>query len=270
MNYFTTVKYSDNLYQIKDALGVLTTLVIGKDKALLLDTGYGIGNLYEEVRKITKKELIVVDSHGHMDHACGNYQFKEVYISKDDLDIVKEYNSCKWRERNIKAAIDLGVLPDNFDIEKYKTMREGNLKEIKPDSIIDLGDLHLEVIKMEGHTKGSIGLLIKEWKILLVADATCPFVWLFLKESTSVKTYIKMLERTLKLDFDYFLVGHGAKLFKKEEMVKFLNVAKDIKLDKSVKVSFNNFEELNSYCYTLGEMYNQNDCGVVFDPNKLD
>ena len=37
MNYFTVFKYDDNLYQIKDALGVLSTLVIGNDKALLFE-----------------------------------------------------------------------------------------------------------------------------------------------------------------------------------------------------------------------------------------
>ena len=52
-------------------------------------------------------------------------------------------------------------------------------------------------------------------------------------------------------------------------MIDFLNVAKEIDLEKSVKVSFQNFEQLNSYCYTEGEMYNQDQCGIVFDPNKL-
>lgn len=49
----------------------------------------------------------------------------------------------------------------------------------------------------------------------------------------------------------------------------FLEVAKNIDLNSSVKVSFKNFENSNSYCYTKGMMYNQDDTGVVFDPNKL-
>ena len=57
MEYFTVFKYHDGLYQIKDALGVLSTLVIGNEKALLFDTGYGIGNLKEEVEKIVKDQL---------------------------------------------------------------------------------------------------------------------------------------------------------------------------------------------------------------------
>ena len=54
MSYFDVVKYNNNLYQIKDRLGVLSTLVIGENKALLFDTCYGVGNLKEEVEKIYK------------------------------------------------------------------------------------------------------------------------------------------------------------------------------------------------------------------------
>lgn len=269
MEYFTIKKYNDNLYQIKDKLGVLSTLVIGKDKALLFDTGYGICSLKEEVKKITNKELIVVNSHGHMDHACGNYEFDKVYITKDDISVAKMYNSKKWRTNNVLRAKAMNALPINFDEEKYINQNEGNLCIINIHDIIDLGDLELEVIAMEGHTKGSIGLFIKKWHLLLASDAACPFVWLFLNESTSVSEYSKMLERVLKLDFDYFLVGHGMTMYPKQRMYEFLMVSKTIDLDKSVKVTFDQFEDLNSYCYTLGTMYDQNDCGIVFDPNKM-
>lgn len=269
MSYFTIHKYNDNLYQIKDALGVLTTLVIGSKKALLLDTGYGIGDLKQEVLNITNKPLIVVNSHGHMDHSCGNFQFDNIYIDKRDEQLLKLHNNKDRRQRNINSAIKMKVLPNDFDIEKYLNEGIGNLNFIKQGDIFDLGDLQLEVINMNGHTKGSIGLYIKKWKLMLVSDATCPFVWMFLEESTTVSEYINMLEEVLKLDFDNFLVGHGARMFPRSKMIDFLNVAKEIDLNKSVKVSFDNFEQLNSYCYTEGQMYNQDQCGIVFDPNKL-
>ena len=158
---------------------------------------------------------------------------------------------------------------DNFDVDNYLIQNEGNLEIINVGEKIDLGGISASVIAMEGHTKGSIGLFIKKMKLLLVSDATCPFIWLFLEESLPVSTYIKMLERTIKLDFDNFLVGHGARMFPKSKMIDFLNIAKDIDLKKSVKVEFKNFENANSYCYTRGKMYDQNDCGVVFDPRRM-
>lgn len=270
MSYFTVYKYNEKLYQLKDKLGVLVTLVIGTKKALVFDTGYGIGNLKEEIEAITDKPLIVINSHGHMDHSCGNYQFEKVYIHEKDIPLLKKHNSLKWRIRNVDSANNLKAIPEYFDYHTYVNQNEGNIELINYNDIFDLGGISAEVINMEGHTNGSIGLFIKEEKLLLASDASCPFVWLFLEESTSLKKYKEMLRRVLTLDFDNFLVGHGPRLFPKVKMFQFLDVAEKMTLEKSVKVNFNNFEDLNSYCFTEGEMYNQDHCGIVFDPNKLD
>ena len=269
MSYFTIFKYNEKLYQIKDALGVLSTLVIGQEKALLFDTGYGIGNIKEEVEKITNKPLIVVISHGHMDHSCGNYLFDEVFIHEFDIPLCIEHNGIARRMKNIESAKNMKVLPEGFNADLYLNRGYGNLKNINYYDIIDLGGTKLEVIPMPGHTKGSIALYNKEEKLILVSDATCPFVWLFLKESEPVSVYLNSLRNVLKLDFDNFLVGHGARLFPRSKMIDFYNIADNIDLSKSVKVSFGGFDNLNSYCYTLGKMYDQDDCGVVFDPNKM-
>lgn len=269
MNYFTVTKYNDSLYQLKDKLGVLVTLVIGEEKALVLDTAYGIGDLKSEIRQITDKSLVVVNSHGHMDHSGGNYQFDEVLIHEKDIELCKTHNSKDRRMKNIEAAKNAKALPEYFNVEKYLNESIDNLKAINYGDIIDLGGVTLKVVNMEGHTKGSIGLYIEDWKLILVSDATCPFVWMFLEESTTVEVYINMLKRVLKLDFDNFLVGHGARMFPRSKMVDFLNVAEEIDMNKAIKVSFVNFDHLNSYCYTEGQMYNQDHAGIVFDPNKL-
>lgn len=267
MGYFGIQKYNDQLYQFKDPLGVLATLVIGKNKALLVDTCYGIGDLKEAVRNITDKELIVVNSHGHMDHSCGNYQFNEVWIHKDDVELCKEHNSYERRKKNLDNAID--KLPHNFDKEAYLKQNEGNLKILNLHCVFDLGGITLEVIEVPGHTKGSIALYSKEMKLMIVSDASCPFVWLFLKESLPVSVYIKSVEKLLTYDFDNFLVGHGARLLPKYRMDEFLLTAKEIDISKSIKVSFGSFEDLNSYCYTKYKLYDQDGAGVVFDPDKL-
>lgn len=269
MDYFTVFKYNDSLYQIKDALGVLSTLVIGNDKALLFDTGYGIGNLKEEVEKITDKPLIVVNSHGHMDHACGNYLFEKVYIHPEDIELCTEHNGVERRKRNLESVKKINKLPPNFDEEAYLLQPVGNLVPLYEGDYFDLGNIKLEVIMMRGHTKGSIALYNKEEKYLLVGDATCPFVWLFLKESLPVHVYIESLKDALKLDFDNFLVGHGARMFPRSKMEDFLNIALDIKLEDSVQVHFDGYGVDRIYCYTKGRMYDQDDCGVVYDPLKL-
>lgn len=267
-SYFKIVKYNDYLYQFADPMGVLSTLIIGDKKAMVIDTCYGIGNLKEEITKITDKELIVINSHGHMDHTGGNYQFDEVYIHEKDIELVKKHNSDLWRRNNIKAFEKLKI---DYKLEKddYLQKREGNLKILSYYQKFDLGDLDIEVLPLPGHTHGQIAIYVPKMKLMVTSDGSCPFIWIFLEESTTVEEYIKALKKLLEYDFDYFLVGHGARMLDKKRLYDFLEIAETIDLASSVKVTFNNFENLNSYCFTHDKMYDQNGCGIVFDPNKL-
>ena len=270
MNYFKDIVINDHIYQIKDPMGVLMTLIIGNNSAMLIDTGYGIQNIYEHILSITQLPLIVVNSHGHMDHSCGNYLFKEVFIHEKDINLCKLHNSLEWRIRNVQTAINMKSIDESYNHDLYYQQREGNLKLLKYNQIFDLGGLTVEVINMEGHTCGSVGFYLKEDNLLVTSDAACPFVWLFLEESTTVDTYINMLTETIKIPFEGILVGHGAGIIlPRQKMIDFLNCAKNIDMNKSVQVYFNNFDHLTSYCYTLGKMYDQNDVGVVYDPQKI-
>lgn len=270
MNYFKEFKINDHIYQFKDPLGVLCTLVIGKKQALLIDTTYGIGNLPKLIAQYTTLPLIVIDSHGHMDHSCGNYQFSAVYLQAHDLELCKLHNSYQRRLNNIEDALRMKVLPEDFDKALYLSQTEGNLLLFEENLTFDLGGLHVQTINMEGHTAGSVGILIEEDHILVVTDATCPFVWLFLEESLPLHIYVAMLERTLTLPFNHILLGHGAgALLPKAKVIDFYNTAKSIDLNEAVPVKFNHFENANAYCYTKGKMYDQNDVGIVFDPHKL-
>ena len=97
MSYFKTFKINDHIFQFKDPMGVLTTLIIGKNKAMLIDTAYGIGDLKKQIEEITKLPLIVIDSHGHMDHTGGNYQFNDEQAASGDVEhhgFVPLYNAC--------------------------------------------------------------------------------------------------------------------------------------------------------------------------------
>ena len=206
-NYFKTFQINDHIYQIKDGMGVLTTLVIGKNKALLIDTGYGLFNLKKYIYTITQLPLIVVASHGHMDHTGGNYLFDQVYIDEKDIALCKIHNSLLWRKREITNAINLHLIDSTFDKDTFLKQREGNLISLKPNQTFDLGNITAHIIPMEGHTLGSVGIYLKEDKILVVTDATCPFIWLFLKESTTVSTYIQRRKHCINRLFNAVTCG---------------------------------------------------------------
>ena len=83
--YYKPLKIAENIYHIYEPGNVYTTLIIGEEKALLIDTGYGFGDLAAFVRTLTDKPLEVVLTHGHTDHCGGNYEFPTVYMNLMDV-----------------------------------------------------------------------------------------------------------------------------------------------------------------------------------------
>ena len=142
--------------------GVHMDLIVGEEKALLFDTGHGFGDLHEAVRAVTDLPLYVVDSHGHLDHACGNCWFgQEVYIHPKDMELCRQHNSPQSRRDGIGMAKEsagrfpgIEMLPVDFDAESYVKMGCGNLVPVEEGHVFDLGGRTLQVVELPGHTKG--------------------------------------------------------------------------------------------------------------------
>ncbi|MBI3731992.1 MAG: MBL fold metallo-hydrolase [Chloroflexi bacterium] len=59
---------------------VISYLVAGRERAALIDTGLGIGDMSAEVRRITSLPVIVVNTHAHWDHRGENYKYANIAI----------------------------------------------------------------------------------------------------------------------------------------------------------------------------------------------
>ena len=262
MEYYKVTKIYPWLYAIFDPGDVYIYLVLGDDTAVVYDTGYGIAPIMPVVREITDLPVICVLGHGHIDHANGAYQFGEAWIYEEDFNLCLRHTGKTAKKRVLDGIKENGgQLPEGFNENAYITSGAGILKKMDIGQIFNLGGKSLEVVKMEGHTHGSIGLLVKEERVLLTSDGANPHLWLFLEESTSIITYITMLERNIKLDFDIFFIGHSNKPFKKDYFNKFINVAKNANMEQAVP--YNRLPERKGMLYTEG------DVNIIFSEDKL-
>ncbi|MCL2565760.1 MAG: MBL fold metallo-hydrolase [Defluviitaleaceae bacterium] len=262
MEYYTIEKLHPWLYGIHDPMDVYMYLVVGEEKALLYDSAYGFAPISPVIRSITNLPLEVVLSHGHIDHANGSYQFESAWIYEDDKELCLRHTGRTAKKRALDGAASKGIsLPENFDDDAYIHSGAGNLKDMKIGQVFDLGGLCLEVVKMEGHTQGSVGLLAQEKRVLLTSDGANPHLWLFLEESTSVSEYIAMLERSLKLEFDTFFIGHSGREFNKEYFNRFISAAKNAAPEKAVPYG--------ALPERKGMIYHEDDVAIVFSKDKL-
>ncbi|MGN0315412.1 MAG: MBL fold metallo-hydrolase, partial [Fusicatenibacter sp.] len=158
---FRTEKVNDHITRIYAFSSELMYLVEGKNYAALLDSGSGIGFVRPLIEQLTDKPVLVLLTHGHVDHAMGASEFpaENVYINQEDAYIYQEHSTYEFR----KAGLFLmeggeNVTEEDFTpivpITAYRNLREGDR--------FDLGGITIEMYACPGHTKGSLAMLILE------------------------------------------------------------------------------------------------------------
>lgn len=188
-------KMNEHVYLMDDAGQATGYLVIGSTKALVIDTMNGWENVKAVVRSLTDLPVMVVNTHGHCDHIYGNIYFEEAYLHPADLPI---------------AEIHMQFEEFRNECEKHD-MHMSEFKPIHGGDTIDLGNLHLDVIELPGHTPGGILLLLKEDRILFTGDGINHHLWMQLEESLPLDELANNLDAVmyLKNEADYILHGHA-------------------------------------------------------------
>lgn len=227
-----------NVWQIAEDDGVYCTLIKGSNMAVLIDTGYGNRNLNKFIEKNVATPYMVINSHGHPDHIGGNHWFDTVWAVKEEWDVIKHFE------------------------EKQVTYK---LKELRVGDQIDLGNTHIDVISLAGHTKGSVGFILQEEKLLIAGDALNEGLWLFNYGSLSMSDLYKTLKETMCLNFTSYLCGHSDKEYKKEKLLSHIRNIENLKVDESTKQNTIGFE---TYCSAYEDVNGKSE--IVFTIDKVE
>ena len=220
---YTVTELEPGIFRIENS-SVFMDLIVGEHHALLFDTGYGFADLKAVVRSVTDKPLIVLNSHGHVDHACGNAQFGGAYIHPLDMALAREHNGREMR----MAELDTAQVPQDFELEGYLTLDTGELMPVGEGDTFDLGGMMLQVLHLPGHTAGSIGLWCAQRRLLWVGDAMNNFVWLFLPEAQPLEVYIRTLHKAAALPFTHMIQSHEPSPVPKRKLWDYLDLAEHL------------------------------------------
>jgi hydroxyacylglutathione hydrolase len=256
---------SDGVWSIDGPFHDLMYLVTGSRGAMLVDTGMGFGNLAATVRGLTDLPLIVVNTHGHPDHAGGNGGFSEVWLDPRDEGLMRQMSTDEFRLRDLKAAYA-------EDSPEYRRLagslvpaRPYHLQALHPGQVFDLGGRRFEVLPVPGHTPGSICLLNAQEKSIFTGDSIVATpVWMYLKHSTSLATYLESLKQVRRraAEFDTLLPGHQPTPLDKQQLEDLIACAEEILDGRGVGEPTRTFAG-------EGLQWKHVPASIIYDPDRL-
>ena len=146
-------------------------LLLGAEKAILIDTGLGVSNIKDVVDSITDLPVIVITTHVHWDHIGGHALFENIAVHELEktwlngrfplpLSIVKENLTRK----------DCDFLQE-FDVDEYRVFQGEPQVTMKDGDCFDLGNRVLQVIHTPGHSPGHHTIDIQPSIIEAISDA---------------------------------------------------------------------------------------------------
>ena len=206
-------------------------LVEGEEKAALIDTGCGIGDIAGIVRELTDKPLVIIITHGHFDHDGGVKQFPgvPVYLHRADGDLMhqtvvmlkKMMNSDDTNMmRKFYITSRAPIRCPELDVNELLKLVPGEPQDPIYDYIpmeggmeFDLGGRVLKVIHTPGHSAGEVSILDETSRTLFSGD-TANVGIILMRQPNNGTALIEECNRTMgklwdmEAAYDRLGVGH--------------------------------------------------------------
>ncbi len=208
LQWFEVYRVGDGvfaLYEPHQWQEVISYLIVGSERALLVDSGLGIAPIRPVVERLLSQTgsdlpIMVLNTHSHYDHIGGNHQFDTVIARDTPFTRARTRGLPNPEVRSevegeaLCAPLPAGVTADDFSSRPFAVDRW-----IGETAMLDLGERQLEVIAIPGHSPDSLAILERRSGYLWVGDSFYEGpVWLF-DHGTDLAAYSHSVERLAEL-----------------------------------------------------------------------
>lgn len=180
MDAYKVIEIDESTWAIDEGL-VRCYLLAGTERAMLIDSGNGAGDLQKVVKSLTSLPIMLVNTHADPDHIGCNDQFDAPYLHPAEFAYFEDKNP--WKPHL--------AIPDN--------------------ATIYLGNRWVETILIPGHTCGSLAILDEERKMLFTGDMVSESpIFMFGPQRSMTAFYASMDRLTRSAEFfDKIYPAHG-------------------------------------------------------------
>lgn len=224
-DWYDVERVTDRGYRIVEGDGYGVYLVVGAERAAVVDAGIGVGDLRGLVDGLVDTPVTLLLTHWHWDHIGAAAAFDDVRISRRDLGpdgrVAVDAHTDEFVHRPGAFVEEWRAagngFPDGFDPDAYALDPVADPTPVEPGGSIDLGDRELEYVHAPGHSRGHLAVLDRAEGVLYGGDVVHRETGLYAHfEGCDLAAYRGAFERLADLRddgaFDVLLTSHNPPL----------------------------------------------------------
>jgi glyoxylase-like metal-dependent hydrolase (beta-lactamase superfamily II) len=150
---------------------VKSFLVLGRDASILIDSGMGLANIREVVERYTPGPVVMINSHGHLDHIGDNWRFERRWVHEAEVDRVQAGVSNARMSRYLRPDAFSRPIPPGVDVDTFSIPGTDVERALTGGEIVELGNRVIRILHTPGHSPGSISFLDEAARALFPGDA---------------------------------------------------------------------------------------------------
>lgn len=183
-------------------------VLIGSERALMIDTGMGISDIRKEVERLTDVDVIAVATHVHWDHIGGHGEFPQFYVHEAEQAWIEERFPLPLEVVKKQFQSGPSTLPESFHLDDYSLFRGKAKRILKDGDWIDLGNRRIQVIHTPGHSPGHMCFYEEERSTLYTGDLVYEGKLYANYPSTDPQAFLASLKKISELQPKRLLPAH--------------------------------------------------------------
>lgn len=235
--WFTTDKIDGDTYMISEYRHPEEThcyLLNGRERSLLIDTGLGISDIYDEVKRLTDQPVTAIATHIHWDHIGGHQYFPDFYAHGAELDWLNGKFPLSV-EAVRKMVADCCELPDGFDVNDYTIFQGKPTRVLTDHDMIDLGGREIEALHTPGHSPGHLCFWERDRGYLFTGDLVYKGTLFAYYPSTDPEAYLESLRKIAALPAQRLFPAHHATDIQSEIVIRMRDAFERLKADGKLR-----------------------------------
>lgn len=183
-------------------------LLLGAERALLIDTGLGVADIGAVVRGLTRLPVTVVTTHVHWDHIGGHGCFDHIAVHELERDWLDGRFPLPSQVVRQNLTAKPCVFPEGFAPDRYQVYQGAPGEVFRDGAQFALGGRTVTALHTPGHSPGHCCFYEPERGYLYAGDLIYAGCLDAFYPTTDPELFFRSVQRIGKLDVKRVLPGH--------------------------------------------------------------